>query len=52
MSDLSTAITEMGRALHALRLEVPKEVADDVTARWRALLDALPSVPDEVGTTA
>ena len=41
MSELSVAITNMGRALHALRLEVPKAVADDVTARWHALLDAL-----------
>jgi len=47
-TELGAAITNMGRALHALRLEVPKAVADDVTARWRALLDALPWTPDEV----
>jgi hypothetical protein len=41
MSDLQQAIQAMGRTLHALRLEVPPEVADDVTARWTDLLTAI-----------
>ena len=35
------AIAEMWRAVNALRLEVPRAVADDVEARWRAVLEAI-----------
>ena len=38
---LTLAIADLGRALHALRLEVPAAVADDLTTRWRLLLDAI-----------
>jgi hypothetical protein len=36
--DVPSAISDMGRALHALRLEVTTSVADDVAARWGRLL--------------
>lgn len=38
---LEEAIAGMGRALHAVRLEVPAGVADDLADRWHELLDAL-----------
>ena len=39
--ELTIAVADMGRALHALRLEVPAAVADDLMTRWRLLLDAI-----------
>jgi hypothetical protein len=47
---LSSAMNEMGRALHALRLEVPAPVADEISLRWSRLLDAIGDAltPDEV----
>lgn len=44
--DLLDAMSQMGRALHALRLEVPAAVADDISARWSRLLDAIGDATD------
>lgn len=44
--DFARAIIDMQRGLHALRLEVPPSVADDIWARWRRVLDFV-SVPDD-----
>jgi alkylation response protein AidB-like acyl-CoA dehydrogenase len=38
---LQHAIARMGIGLHAARLELPTAVADDLTQRWRDLLDAI-----------
>lgn len=38
---LELALTEMERALQALRLEVPHQVHDDVMRRWVSLREAM-----------
>lgn len=40
-NSVGDAVLAMGRVLHALRLEVPSVVADDVTNRWHDLLDVI-----------
>jgi hypothetical protein len=38
---LTKAVAEMGRALNALRLEVPAEVMVDMRTKWNEVLDAM-----------
>jgi len=44
VDELVAAVHEMGRAVDALRLEVPAAVADDVAVRWRRVLAGLDGV--------
>lgn len=47
---LDSAITEMGRAVSALWLELPPAVAKDVARRWQDLLDALVAAREETNS--
>jgi len=51
-SPLREAINRMGIGLHAARLELPATVADDLTQRWRDLLDAIERVTDVIATVS